>query len=63
VLGQKATKEEVIKMIEDADRGNKGCLDFHDFLEMVGNPKQQPQNEEENLISKFLTEETLLLIV
>lgn len=50
VLGQKATKEEVIKMIEDADRGNKGCLDFHDFVEMVGNPKQQTQNEEENLI-------------
>jgi Ca2+-binding EF-hand superfamily protein len=61
VLGQKATKEEVIKMIEDADRGNKGCLDFTDFVEMVGNPKQQTQNEEENLISKFLTGEIILL--
>ena len=50
MLGQKATKEEVIKMIEDADRGNKGCLDFHDFVEMVSNPRQQTQNEEEALI-------------
>jgi len=37
VLGQKATKEEVIKMIEDADGGNKGCLEYKDFELMIQN--------------------------
>jgi len=50
VLGQKATKEEVIKMIEDADGGNKGCLEFEDFLKIVGNPREKNQSEEENII-------------
>merc|ERR1711976_1064898 len=50
VLGHKATKEEVIKMVEDADCGNKGCLDICDFMKMVGNPKQKNKNEEEGLI-------------
>merc|ERR1712183_937503 len=52
VLGQKATKEEVIKMIEDADGGNKGCLEYKDFELMITqrNRPEEAEFDEENLI-------------
>merc|ERR1711976_526918 len=52
VLGQKATKEEVIKMIEDADGGNKGCLEYKDFenIIMQRTGLDETEYDEENLI-------------
>lgn len=52
VLGQKATKEEVIKMIEDADGGNKGCLEYKDFELMITqrNRPEEDEFDEESLI-------------
>jgi len=56
VLGQKATKEEVIKMIEDADGGNKGCLEYKDFELMItqrNRPEEAEFDEESIILDSF----------
>ena len=52
MIGCKPNKEDVIKMIEDADSQKKGCLDYDDFFTMIKKTSKDQVNEEENLICK-----------
>eukprot|EP01016_Furgasonia_blochmanni_P003441 TRINITY_DN11351_c0_g1_i6.p1 TRINITY_DN11351_c0_g1~~TRINITY_DN11351_c0_g1_i6.p1 ORF type:complete len:196 (+),score=79.88 TRINITY_DN11351_c0_g1_i6:65-652(+) len=46
-MGQKPTEEEILKMINEVDQGNKGAIDLNDFLKVIAYQKLAQQNNDE----------------
>ena len=51
-LGFEPKKEEIRKIIQEADRDNSGCIDFSEFLDMMAQ-RMQDRDPNEDMMKAF----------